>query len=115
MVFLLLAPTLVSLLAFCAHLFRDYGMVPVLPVLLTLPLLLVARGWVARFFQVLLLVAALEWARAAFVLAIEREDAGKPWLRAVLILAAVALFTLFAGVLFETRTLLRVYPRSYDD
>ncbi len=115
MVFLLLFPTVLSLLVFCAHLFRDYGLLPVLPVLLCMPLLFVPRGWVARFFQVLLLVAALEWARAAFVLAIEREDAGQPWLRAVLILAAVALFTLFAGVLFETRTLVRVYPRFYDD
>jgi hypothetical protein len=115
MVILQLLPTVLSLLVFCAHLFRDYGFLPVLPVLLSLPLLFVPRGWVARFFQVLLLVAALEWARAAFALALARDEAGEPWLRAVLILAAVAFFTLFSGALFETRTLVRAYPRFYDD
>jgi hypothetical protein len=115
MVILLLSPTILSLLIFGAHLFRNGAIPLVLAVLLSLPLLLVERGWVARFFQALLLVVALEWARSAFVLALERDEAGQPWLRAVLILAAVALFALFAGVLFETRTLLRAYPRSYDD
>jgi len=115
MVLLLLAPTILSLLIFCAHLFRSDGFFLMMPVLLSMPLLLVERGWVARFFQVLLLVVALEWARTAIVLALERDEAGQPWVRAVLILAAVALFALFAGVLFETRTLVRFYPRFYDD
>jgi hypothetical protein len=115
MAFLLLSPTILSLLILCAHLFRGGSLVLVLLVLLSLPLLLVRRGWVARFFQVLLLIAALEWGRTAFLLALERDEAEEPWLRAVLILAATAIFALFAGVLFETRTLVRVYPRLYDD
>jgi hypothetical protein len=115
MAVLLLFPTVLSLLVFAAHLFRSQGFLPVLPILLCLPLLFVPRGFVARFFQVLLLIAALEWTRSDVALALEREDAGKPWLRAVLIFAVVALFTLFSGILFYTRTLLRVYPRLYDD
>lgn len=115
MVPLLLLPAVLSLLVFCAHLFRDGSIFLMLPVLFSLFLLLVRRAWVARFFEVLLLVAALEWARSALFLALERDEAGQPWLRAVLILAAVALFTLFSGSLFETRALLRFYPRPYDD
>lgn len=115
MVFLLLFPALLSLLLFCAHLLRDVGFLFMLPVPFSLLLLLLQRGWVARFFEVLLLLAALEWGRAALFLAIEREDAHQPWLRAVLILSGVALFTLFAAALFETRTLLRFYPRPDDD
>lgn len=115
MVLLLLLPGVLSLLLFCAHLFRDGSIFLMLPVLFSLLLLLVRQGWVARFFEVLLLVAALEWGRAALFLAIEREDQGRPWLRAVLILAAVALFTLFSGALFEAPTLMRFYPRRDDD
>jgi len=115
MALLLLLPAVLSLLVFCAHLFRDGSVFLMLPVLFSLFLLLVRQGWIARFFEVLLLVAALEWGRAALFLAIEREDQGRPWIRAVLILAAVALFTLFSAALFETRTLMRVYPRRDDD
>lgn len=115
MVLLLLAPGVLSLLVFCAHLFREGAVFLMLPVLFSLFLLLVRAGWVARLFEVLLLVAALEWGRAAFFLAFEREEEGRPWLRAVLILAVVALFTLFSAALFETRTLMRVYPRRDDD
>jgi hypothetical protein len=115
MVLLLLLPAVLSLLLFCAHLFRDGSIFLMLPVLFSLLLLLVREGWVARFFEVLLLVAALEWSRSALFLALERDEAGKPWLRAVLILAGVALFTLFSAALFETRTMLRFYPRHDDD
>jgi len=115
MVLLLLTPAILSVVVFCAHLFRSDGALLVLPLLLSLLLLLVERGWVARFFEVLLLIAALEWARSAVSLAIERADAGQPRLRAVLILSGVGIFTLFSAVLFETRTLLRFYPRPYDE
>lgn len=115
MVILQLTPAILSVLVFCAHLFRNDSVLLMLPVLFSLVLLFVERGWVARFFQVLLLIVALEWARSAVVLAMERQEADKPWVRGVLILAAVGLFALFAGVLFETRTLVRFYPRFYDD
>jgi hypothetical protein len=114
MVFLLVSPTIVATLIFGAHLFRGEGFLLVLPLVLSLLLLFVERGWVARFFQVLLLLETLEWARSAITIAIERSEAGQPWLRAVLILSGVGLFTLFAAALFETRTLLRFYPRFYD-
>jgi len=115
MALLLLLPAVLSLLVFCAHLFREGALFLMLPVLFSLPLLFVRRGHVARFFEVLLLVAALEWGRAALFLALEREDQGRPWLRAVTILVAVALFTLFSAALFETRTMMRIYPRRDDD
>ena len=111
MPFLLVTPAIVSLLVFCGHLFRGGAGVFVL-VVLPLPwLLLIQRGWVARFFQFFLLIATLEWIRTGVVLALERHEAGAPWLRMALILGAVAAFNFFAMTLFETRTLLRVYPR----
>jgi len=115
MVLLQLTPTILSVLIFCAHLFRNDAVLLMLPVLFSLALLFVERGWVARCFQVMLLVVALEWARSAIVLAMERQEQGKPWVRGVVILAVVGLFALFAGVLFETRTLVRFFPRFYDD
>lgn len=114
MVLLLLLPAVVSLLVFGAHLFRAGAFFLMLPVLFALFVLFVRRGWVARFLEVLLFLAALEWGRAALFLALEREDQGQPWLRAVLILGVVALFTLFSAALLETRTMLRFYPRRED-
>jgi len=111
MPFLLLTPAIFSLLVTCAHLFRGGAGLLVL-VVLPLPwLLLLRRGWVARFFQVFLLLATLEWIRTGVVLALERHKAGAPWLRMALILGAVATFNFFAMALFETRTLQRIYPR----
>jgi len=113
--FLHVTPAILSLVILCAHLFRNGPFLALPLVLVSFPLLLIPRGWVARYLQFVLLIAALEWGRYALFLAIEREEAGQPWLRAVIILASVALFTLFSAALFETRTLLHAYPRRYHD
>jgi len=108
---LLLLPAILSLVLLAAHLLRE-GMLILIPfLLLLLPLLLLRRGWVARLWQVVLVAAALEWARTAVFLAADRAAAGESWLRMVVILAAVALFHLAAATLFETESLHRVYPR----
>ncbi len=111
MTFVHLLPALASLLALCAHVFRGGGLLFVLPILSLLPLLLVPAGWVARLFQFVLAMETLEWVRTAVVLALERDPRGEPWLRMVVILGAVALFTLLSAVAFESQTLRRAYPR----
>ncbi len=94
-----------------AHLLRAGLFILIPALLLMLPLLFVPRGWVARLWQLVLMASALEWVRMGVFEAAKREDQGAPWLRLVLILAAVALLAVVSALLFETETLERRYPR----
>jgi len=110
MVFVHLLPALLSLLLLFVHGFRDFGPI-VLPFMGVLTLLLVPHGSVARFFQFLLCIGALEWVRMAISLAVERQAKGESWVRMAIILGATSLFTLWAAVHFECPILREVYPR----
>lgn len=110
MLFLHLLPAIVSLLLLFGHGFREIGP-SVLPFVGIMTLLLVPHGAVARFFQFILCIGALEWARMAIFLAIERQAKGEPWIRMAVILGATSLFTLWAVVHFESDALRRLYPR----
>jgi hypothetical protein len=96
-----LTSVILSFVLLAAHFSRHE--IPILMVLsLLAPLLLfVKRPWVPRLLQLLLVLGALEWLRTAAVLAARRIDAGEPWLRMVLILAAVALVTSGAAALLQ--------------
>jgi hypothetical protein len=97
-----LTSVILSFVLLAAHFSRHD--IPVLMVLALLaPFLLFGRRpWVARLLQLLLALGALEWVRTAAVLAARRIDAGEPWLRMVLILAAVALVTGSAAALLRS-------------
>ncbi|KPK09522.1 MAG: hypothetical protein AMS20_00350 [Gemmatimonas sp. SG8_28] len=96
-----LTSVILSCVLLAAHFSRHE--IPVLVALsLLAPFLLFAkRPWVPRLLQLLLVLGALEWVRTAAVLAARRIDAGEPWLRMVLILAAVALLTSGAAALLQ--------------
>jgi len=111
MALLLLLPAVLSLLLLCGHMLRQ-GLLLLIPLLfMLLPLLILPRGWVARLWQIVLILGALEWVRTAIFLAVERQDAGEPWLRPVLILGGASVFTFVSAVLFEAEPLARAYPR----
>ena len=110
MTFLKLLPAILSLLLLFAHGFRDFGPI-VLPFMGILTFFLVPHGSVARFFQFILCLGALEWIRMAVFLAIERQAKGESWIRLVLILGATSAFTLWAAILFESKELRDLYPR----
>jgi hypothetical protein len=98
---ILLAVPGLALLLLAAHLLHG-GMLPlaVLAILLA-GLLWMRRPWAARVVQVVLLLAAVEWALTAAGLAQERMRNGEAFLRLVLILGAVTVFTLLAAYLFQ--------------
>jgi hypothetical protein len=83
------------------------------PLVISLGLMLFRSGAVARYFQLLLLGLAAYWAFHAIGLGLDRADAGAPWLRLALILGGVALFNLLAAALWESKPLLRHYPRGF--
>ena len=97
---LLLLPGL-ALLLLAAHLLHA-GWLPLAGLaLLLIGLLFVRRPWAARVVQVVLAVAAIEWALTAYGLAQFRLGHGQPYLRLVLILGAVTLFTALAAAAFQ--------------
>ena len=111
---LYLLPAIVSLLVLCGHLIRSGLVLVVFLVPFLLCLLLIPRAWVVRLFQLLLTIAAMEWVRTAVFLAVERQEDGRPWLRMVIILGAVAAFNIFSMLLFESAVLRRVYHHRSD-
>jgi hypothetical protein len=88
---LLLSPTVLSVLIFCAHLLRAEFVLLIPPLLISLGLLIYRSGAVARFFQLLLLAISGVWIFTAFQLGTRRMEQGEPWLRMALILGGVAL------------------------
>jgi hypothetical protein len=113
MSFLLLLPTILSWLAFCAHLLRNGFLVAVPFVLPLLLLLFVKHGLVARIFQLLLMFIAVQWLLVGAIRAAHRADAGEPWLRMLLILAGVAVLAFLSAACFEAPRLQRRYPRRF--
>jgi hypothetical protein len=77
---------------------------------LSSPLLfLVRRYWAVLVLQGLAYVAALLWAVTAWQIVSIRLALGEPWLRAGIILLAVAAFTASAGALLRSRTFQKAY------
>lgn len=105
-------PIVLSLLILAAHFLRGGALWVAVAALGLLGLLVVRRAWVARLFQVVLALGALEWIRTLVVLALRRSEQGEPFLRMTLILGAVVVVTLVSALLFETQRMRRIYRRS---
>jgi hypothetical protein len=112
---ILLIPTVLSFLLLGAHFLRDGSMDLVVVSLLIPLILLVRRRWVSRVVQIILVLAALEWAWTVWEIAENRIARNEPLGRMVVILGAVALWTVCSAILFETRTLRQCYRRIQTD
>lgn len=104
-----LIPVIISCLILAAHFFRaDF-----LP--LTIICFIVAflpfykASWMPRFMQWFLILGSLEWLRTLVVFVNERIDIGQPWMRLVIILGSVALFTLLSTLVFKNKSLKAKY------
>jgi hypothetical protein len=107
--FLQLIPVVLSLLVLGAHFLRAGNVSAVAVVLLLLGLLLVRRPWSARLVQIGPAVGTLEWIRTLYVLVDARRHAGEPALRMAVILGLVTAVTGLSALIFQTRTLRRMY------
>ena len=92
---------LLALLLLAAHLFHNGAHALAAIPLALIVLLGVRRGWAGRLVQVVLFVATIEWALTAVGLARMRAGHGEPYLRLLVILGAVAVFTALAGLAFQ--------------
>ncbi|OQX86125.1 hypothetical protein B6D60_06785 [candidate division KSB1 bacterium 4484_87] len=103
MMFVRLLPVIFSCLLMSAH-FSRANMNGIAIIWLLLPLLLlVKRHWVAKLFQILLIFAMFIWIGATFHFVQLRQAMGQPWVRLVIILSIVALFTGLSALVFENK------------
>jgi len=109
--FLRVLPVLLAYLLLAAHFYRSGHWPLVLLSLLVPALLALRKPWVPGVIWAGLAVGALEWLRTLWSIAELRAQFGMPWQRMAIILGAVALFTLAAGLVFRTRALRARYQR----
>ncbi|HEX7374524.1 MAG TPA: hypothetical protein VF277_06090 [Steroidobacteraceae bacterium] len=103
----LLALPLLALLLLGAH-FVHAGLWPVAALCVALVALLwVRRPWAARTLQVVLAVGAIEWILTAAMLARMRMSHEQPYVRMLVILGGVAVFTLAAAAAIQHPRLAR--------
>jgi hypothetical protein len=95
----------VAAVLIAAHFLRVGDMVVVALCLATPLLFLVRRHWSLLVLQWLAYMAAAIWLFTAWQIVDMRLAFGQPWLRAALILLAVAVFSMLAGGLLRRRSL----------
>lgn len=77
-------------------------------------LLLFRRKWISNLVQFSLLVGTFEWIRTLILLVQIRQAAGEPWIRLIIILGSVSLFTLVSLVLFRQQKLQTHFNRASE-
>lgn len=93
-----------------AHFSRAGSYVLVTLSLVTPLLFLIKRRWSLMLLQLAAYGATLNWMLVIVLLVQMRQQVGRPWTTAALILGAVALLTLLAGLLLNSRGLRERYP-----
>jgi hypothetical protein len=106
---LLLTPVLISIFVFGAHFMRYGNFIGVFAALVLIALLFVRQPWVARVMQVVLVLGVLEWLRTMYELAHVRALHGQPYGRMLAILGVVAAVTLCSALVFQSKTLKKMY------
>ena len=101
-----------ALLLLGAHFLRGGSIVLAAACGLMPLLLLVRRRMALRFVQFVLAAGAAVWIQTIVALTRMRMQAGAPWLRMLLILSAVALFTCLCVWLLNTETVKRRFPKN---
>lgn len=97
-------------LLMAAHYVR-VGNLALVALCLATPLLFLYRhGWSLILLQLAAYCASASWLGVALALVQERMQIGRPWSAAALILGAVTVLTLAAGLLLNSRCLRERYP-----
>ena len=112
MTFLVHLPAGLSLLVLAAHFYRAGQFVLVAATLALFSLFAVPKPWAARTLQSSLLLGSVEWIRTTAFFVGLRRDAGRPWGRLAVILAAVTLLSAFSALVFESARLRKRYGLS---
>jgi len=106
---LIYIPVVLSLLVLGAHFLRYDNFPGVFVSLALIAMLMVRRPWVARLLQLALVLGGAEWLRTGYMLVQMRAAHGEPFTRMIVILAAVAAFTMCSALMFQSPFLKSVY------
>ncbi len=104
-----LLPVILSLLLLSAHFYRAGIMFLVIGTLASGLFLFVRSYWAARIMQGILLIGGIEWIRTLVILAMQRQDMGRPWVRLAVILGVVAVLTISSALVFRLKSLREWY------
>ncbi len=108
MVFRIVLYTIAAALT-AAHFFRA-GSYALVALSLATPLLFCyKKRWGLMLLQVAAYVATANWLITALLLVQMRQQIGRPWTAAAVILGAVALLTLLSGLLLNSRSMREHY------
>ena len=104
-----LLPVIFSFLILSAHFSR--GDLFVLSILLLIfpILLLIKKHWIIRLTQIVLIIGSIEWIRTLFVYVNQRQAIGEPYVRLVIIIGIIAIFTGLSTLVFRNQSLKERY------
>jgi hypothetical protein len=112
MIYLLLAPSALSLLILAAHFLREGNvLVCAIHLVMALTLSLEHRPWVPRFMQAFLAIGLVVWGFALSQFVHERQALGEPTLRLIVILGSVMAVDALAIALLGTRPVAARYAK----
>jgi len=104
-----LFPVIFCFLILSAH-FSRAGLSLLSLIFLLIPfLLLIKQVWVVRTIQILLIFGSIEWIRTLFMYVNERQINGEPYIRLVIILGTITLFTGLSALSFRNQALKKRY------
>ncbi len=102
-------PVIIAFLILGAHFLRGGYLILTVASILVPGLLLVRKRWILTLVQWLAYFGAAIWLYSASVLVQQRIMIGAPWVRMLIILFGVAVFTLFAGYLLTSDNIKKHY------
>jgi hypothetical protein len=105
-----IVPFIFAALLLGAHFLRDGQLAAMVLCLLAPLLLLLKQRWSLIVLQALAYTGAGIWLVTTLDILQQRLKLGLPWVRLVIILGAVTLFTLWAGLLLNSTKVKENYP-----
>jgi hypothetical protein len=101
---------IVAAILLVAHFLRQGEFILMLLCMLTPLLLLIKKRWSLFALQLLMYLDATIWLITTIKIVQERIFFGEAWVRLVIILGAVILFTIVAGLLLNSSIIKEKYP-----
>ena len=104
-----LSPVFFSFLILSAH-FSRAGLSLFSLIFLLIPFLLfIKQAWIVRLIQIILVIGSIEWIRTLLMHVNERQSNGEPYIRLVVIIGIIALFTGLSALSFRNQALKKRY------
>lgn len=101
---------IIAVLLLAAHFLRQSEFILLVLCVLTPLLFLVRKRWSLFALQMLMYLGAIIWTSTTVQIVQERLSSGEPWVRLIIILGAVILFTVGAGLLLNSSVIKDKYP-----